>query len=96
MANNIPYMEGSAIKYLCRWRDKGGIQDLHKAQHFIARLIEEAMKEHEAKNRTWFVRAWTLNGLLAGFEIDYDWNWINLNLVIIKITITKDPWKHAF
>jgi UDP-3-O-acyl-N-acetylglucosamine deacetylase len=50
MANNIPYMEGSAIKYLCRWRDKGGIQDLHKAQHFIARLIEEAMKEHEAKN----------------------------------------------
>lgn len=39
-ANNIPFMEGSAIKYLSRWRDKGGIQDLEKARHFIDMLIE--------------------------------------------------------
>lgn len=39
-ANNIGYMEGSAIKYLCRWRDKGGIQDLQKAMHYIDLLIE--------------------------------------------------------
>jgi hypothetical protein len=38
--NNIPYLEATAIKYLCRWRDKGGIQDLEKAKHFIDLLIE--------------------------------------------------------
>lgn len=38
--NNIPYLEATAIKYLCRWRSKGGIQDLQKAKHFIDLLIE--------------------------------------------------------
>ena len=39
-ANNIGFMEGSAIKYLSRWRDKGGVDDLKKARHFIDMLIE--------------------------------------------------------
>ena len=39
-ANNIPFAEGCAIKYLIRWRDKGGIADLEKAKHFIELLIE--------------------------------------------------------
>lgn len=39
-ANNIGFMEGSAIKYLSRWRDKGGVDDLQKAKHFIEMLIE--------------------------------------------------------
>jgi len=39
-ANNIPFMEGCAIKYLSRWRAKGGIKDLEKAKHFIEMLIE--------------------------------------------------------
>jgi hypothetical protein len=51
MANNIGYMEGSAIKYLCRWQDKGGIQDLQKAVHFIQRLIEEETKKQEAEKQ---------------------------------------------
>lgn len=38
--NNIPFLEGSAIKYLSRWRDKGGVQDLRKAIHFIEKRIE--------------------------------------------------------
>jgi hypothetical protein len=41
--NGIPYLEATAIKYLCRWRDKGGIQDLDKAIHFI-----ELLKEFES------------------------------------------------
>ena len=40
LANSLGYCEGSAIKYLSRWRDKGGIQDLYKAKHFIDKLIE--------------------------------------------------------
>lgn len=39
VANNIPYCEGSCIKYLTRWRDKGGVQDLNKAKHFIDIII---------------------------------------------------------
>jgi hypothetical protein len=39
-SNNIPFAEGSVIKYVTRWRDKGGLADLEKAKHFIELLIE--------------------------------------------------------
>ena len=39
-ANNIPFAEGCVIKYVSRWRDKGGIDDLEKAKHFLELLIE--------------------------------------------------------
>ena len=39
-ANQIPYMEGNIIKYCCRWRKKGGLDDLKKAKHYIELLIE--------------------------------------------------------
>jgi len=38
--NKIPFIEGNVIKYVTRWRDKGGIKDLQKAKHFIELLIE--------------------------------------------------------
>ena len=38
--NKIGFCEGAAIKYLCRWRSKGGLNDLRKARHFIDMLIE--------------------------------------------------------
>ena len=38
--NEIPYLEATAIKYLCRWKKKGGVQDLDKAIHFIELLKE--------------------------------------------------------
>ena len=38
--NNIPFIEGCIIKYISRWRDKGGVADLNKAKHFINLLIE--------------------------------------------------------
>lgn len=39
-ANNIPYLEGNVIKYVSRWRSKGGVADLEKARHYIDLLIE--------------------------------------------------------
>ena len=39
-ANNIPFIEGSVIKYVTRWRNKNGIADLRKAKHFLELLIE--------------------------------------------------------
>jgi hypothetical protein len=38
--NKIGYFEGNVIKYVTRWRDKGGIADLEKAKHYIDLLIE--------------------------------------------------------
>lgn len=40
MANDIGFMEGSVIKYVTRWKDKGGVEDLKKAAHFLDMLIE--------------------------------------------------------
>lgn len=35
------YVIGNAIKYLWRWKDKNGIEDLKKAREYIDMLIEE-------------------------------------------------------
>lgn len=48
-ANGIGFFEGSVIKYVTRWRDKGGIKDLEKARHFIDLLIELENKANGAK-----------------------------------------------
>lgn len=46
VANDLGYLEGTAIKYLTRWKKKNGIEDLQKAIHFIQKLIEvETAKE---------------------------------------------------
>lgn len=43
--NGIPFVEGNCIKYLVRWRDKGGIEDLKKVKHYIDLLIEMESKK---------------------------------------------------
>tara|TARA_Y100001933_G_C18711743_1_gene443573 strand:- start:79 stop:360 length:282 start_codon:yes stop_codon:yes gene_type:complete len=40
LANNLGFVEGAVIKYVTRWKDKNGIEDLHKARHFIDLLIQ--------------------------------------------------------
>ena len=49
LANNIPYMEAQIIKYVSRWRDKNGIEDLRKARHFLAKLIEYEEEQQRAE-----------------------------------------------
>jgi hypothetical protein len=39
-ANGIGFAEGCVIKYVSRWRAKGGVEDLKKARHFLDLLIE--------------------------------------------------------
>lgn len=34
------FLRGNAIKYLARCDDKGGVDDLRKARHYIDKLIE--------------------------------------------------------
>lgn len=38
--NQMGFFDGNALKYLMRYKDKGGIDDLRKAKHYIEKLIE--------------------------------------------------------
>ena len=40
IANNLGYLEGTAIKYITRWKKKNGIEDIRKAIHFLEKLVE--------------------------------------------------------
>ncbi len=48
-ANGIGYFEGNVIKYVSRWRQKNGVQDLKKAIHYLELLIQMETKESECK-----------------------------------------------
>lgn len=39
-SNNLDYFQGQITKYVARWKDKGGLQDLEKARHFLDKYIE--------------------------------------------------------
>lgn len=45
--NGIGYMAGNVIKYVSRYQEKNGIEDLKKARYYIDMLIEF---EQEADN----------------------------------------------
>ena len=44
MENEIPYVEGNVIKYIMRWRYKGGLEDLHKAQEYLNILVKNELE----------------------------------------------------
>ena len=48
--NKLPFIEGCIVKYISRWKDKGGIKDLRKIQHFVELLIELEGLEDELTN----------------------------------------------
>lgn len=48
--NKLGVCESNIIKYVTRWRDKNGIQDLEKARHYIDLLIEFAQAEQVAES----------------------------------------------
>lgn len=44
-ANGLDFFEGNIVKYVTRWRQKGGVEDLRKARHYLDKLIE--METHD-------------------------------------------------
>ena len=40
VANDLDYFQAQITKYVTRWKKKGGIEDLRKAQHFLDKYIE--------------------------------------------------------
>ena len=41
------YCKGNCLKYIWRWREKNGVEDLKKAKVYLEWLIESAEKEIE-------------------------------------------------
>ena len=38
------FLSGNIIKYMARWKEKNGVEDLRKARHYLNKLIEEVTK----------------------------------------------------
>lgn len=53
--HKLDYFQGQITKYVMRWKKKNGIEDLHKARHFLDKYIElqldtrEVEREEEAE-----------------------------------------------
>ena len=43
-SHGLDFFEGNILKYITRWKDKNGIQDLYKAKAYLDRLIEQVEK----------------------------------------------------
>jgi hypothetical protein len=51
MNNKLDACQHTIIKYVTRFRDKGGIKDLEKARHVLDMLIEFEQVQHAQENR---------------------------------------------
>lgn len=47
--NGLGYIEGIIIKYVCRYKDKNGLEDLKKAQHYLQMLIEQTSQDQKTQ-----------------------------------------------
>lgn len=45
IANGMGYLEGNIVKYISRYKEKGGLDDLLKASHYLEKLIEVTLNE---------------------------------------------------
>lgn len=49
VTNNIGFIEGNVIKYVCRHRFKNGIEDIDKAIHYLE-ILKELVYKKDNKN----------------------------------------------
>ena len=41
LKNKLGFCDGNVIKYICRYKEKNGVEDLKKAKQYIDFLIDE-------------------------------------------------------
>ena len=39
-SHGLDFFEGNIVKYITRWKNKNGIEDLYKAKQYLDKLIE--------------------------------------------------------
>ena len=70
------FLLGNCIKYLSRYRDKNGVQDLEKCKHYLTKLIEiEGKRKIMAENIIQFQagREAAMCGLTRNEQRSKDW-----------------------
>lgn len=50
IANDLNFLQGNVIKYMARYKLKGGLTDLRKAEHYLAIIIE--LEEQKNSNES--------------------------------------------
>jgi hypothetical protein len=40
IANNLSFLAGNVIKYVTRYKDKGGAEDIRKAMHYLELILQ--------------------------------------------------------
>lgn len=53
-SNGIGFLAGNVIKYVSRFENKGGLQDLEKALHYLEKLREEYTPKKEESQYSTF------------------------------------------
>lgn len=49
-ANNLNFLVGSIIKYVMRYDQKGGLEDLHKAEFYLNWLMDDLVEKARVEN----------------------------------------------
>lgn len=53
LANDLGWCEGNIVKYITRWRQKNGLDDIRKVIHYAEILLaEEEKKMHGSNSNT--------------------------------------------
>ncbi len=47
VGNKMGFLEGNIIKYVSRYKEKNGLEDLIKASHYLDKLIEVTRNEQK-------------------------------------------------
>lgn len=47
LANNLGFCEGNVVKYITRYKDKGGVDDLRKIKVYVDYLIKELTEQNK-------------------------------------------------
>ena len=61
--NKLTFSEGNVVKYITRYRDKNGLQDLQKVEHYLefVEKYSETGRRISAKNTIEFVKSNNFN-----------------------------------
>lgn len=56
--NNLDFMQGNVIKYVTRYKEKNGKEDLLKAREYIDRIIKENYNDATNKEKYNWLKHW--------------------------------------
>jgi hypothetical protein len=69
--NNLSYIQGCVIKYICRYKDKNGREDLEKIKHYIDLLIEQEYPQEQASEEAEWVTTFTGKDIMKAPDGEY-------------------------